>query len=54
MDEGLKNELNEVVNMLMDAHTLLSKTELHASEYQPISVNLNLAKLKLTALINKT
>lgn len=48
-----KDELNEVMNMLMDAHTLLSKASLPMNEYQPISTNLNLSKLKLTALIKK-
>jgi hypothetical protein len=49
----MKDELNEIMIMLIDAHTLLSKTSLSQNEYQPISTNLNLVKLKITALINK-
>jgi hypothetical protein len=49
----LKYGLNALMARLIDAHNLLSKSDLEMMQYNPISIELNYAKILLTEIINQ-
>lgn len=46
-----KDKLNMIIGMLIEAHELLSRTDLDMQSYQPISTLLNKSKLVVTEII---